>query len=89
MSEELKTDKGEKKVSSRSAGFDAGKMPFYPSPVVRSNCGRTALMMAANRGSERFVSLMVEHGADLEIVDNGGQTAVWHAVEEEVSTREI
>jgi ankyrin repeat protein len=37
-------------------------------------------MLAADRGNQAIVDLLLEHGADMEIKDNAGQTAMDYAV---------
>lgn len=42
--------------------------------------GLTPLMYAAVLGRDRLCTLLLDHGADVDAVDNGGKTALMHAV---------
>ena len=41
-------------------------------PNIQDNAGRTALMLAADRGNRTIVDLLLEYGADMNIKDNAG-----------------
>ena len=43
--------------------------------IARDDRGRTALMIAAQRGHKHIVELLLDHGADRTVVDNAGNTA--------------
>lgn len=44
---------------------------------MRSSDGRTALMWAAFRNNSKMVQFLLDHGADVTLVDNEG----WNALE--------
>ena len=47
----------------------------------KSDEGRTALISAAARGDLEVVNVLVMHGADVNVRDNKGFTALFHAIE--------
>jgi ankyrin repeat protein len=61
-----------------TAFFDAGINPNAPNVA---DDGRTVLIAAAARGDLEVVNLLVQGGADVNVKDNTGYTALLHAIE--------
>jgi ankyrin repeat protein len=64
-------------VMAINAFFDAGINPNAPSEAD----GRTALISAAARGDLEVVNVLVQRGADVNVKDKKGYTALFHAIE--------
>ena len=56
---------------------------------IRIDRGRTALMEAARRGQADVVEALVEHGADVDLVDESQKTALMLSLEEGMSNKKI
>lgn len=59
------------------SGNGFGHLSSAPAEFDRR--GMTALMHASWLGYERSVRVLVEHGADINLADNDGATALMHA----------
>ncbi len=57
--------------------------------ALRVDCGRTALMEAARRGQYDVATALVEHGADVDLVDDCQKTALMLSLEEGVSNKKL
>ncbi len=57
--------------------------------ALRVDRGRTALMKAARRGQADVAAALVEHGADVDLVDDSQKTALMLCLEEGVSNKKL
>lgn len=48
---------------------------------MRNENGETPLILAAREGNNEFTTLLVEHGADVNLADNLQRTALYYASE--------
>ena len=60
-----------------------------PVDALRIDRGRTALMEAARRGQADVVKALVEHGADVDLVDDRHKTALMLSLEKGVSNKKL
>ena len=55
-------------------------MPLFLSQVNEKSAGKTSLQVACHQGYLAIVSCLIAHGADLELKDDEGDTALHYAV---------
>ena len=55
-------------------------MPLFLSQVNEKSAGKTSLQVASHQGYLAIVSCLIAHGADLELKDDEGDTALHYAV---------
>ncbi len=73
-------DNGESSAEGEARPLTKTFMEKFEVPCVRNNYGQTPLMIAAQNGMPKVINLYLEHGNDINELDNDGNSALIYAM---------